>query len=107
MRVQTIIETKIHDRLAPVHLEVINESYMHSVPPGSESHFKMVVVTNAFEGVSLVQRHQKVNRILADELRNDIHALAMQTLTPDEWVAKGGVVPDSPQCFGGSKAERP
>ena len=107
MRVQTNIENKIRDQLAPVHLEVVNESHMHSVPPGSESHFKVIVVTDAFEGASLVQRHQKVNGILADELRDEIHALAMQTHTPEEWTARGGAIFDSPQCLGGSKVDAP
>lgn len=106
MRIQTTIENKIREQLAPVHFEVMNESHMHNVPPGSESHFKVVVVTELFEGSSLVQRHQKVNGVLASELQNDIHALAMQTLTPSEWTARGGVTPDSPDCHGGSAADQ-
>ncbi len=51
MSVQQNIETKIRSSLAPSHLEVIDESHMHSVPPGSESHFRVVVVSERFEGV--------------------------------------------------------
>jgi BolA protein len=51
----------------------------------------------------LVRRHQRVNAVLADELANSIHALALQTLTQDEWTAKGGQTMPSPQCLGGSK----
>lgn len=106
MRVQENIEQKLADSLTPAHLQVINESHMHNVPPGSESHFKVVIVTNAFDGVSRVQRHQQVNGILAKELQDDIHALSMQTMTPDEWAARGGEVMESPECLGGSKHDK-
>jgi len=52
MRVQDTIERKIAQSLTPAHLEVINESHMHNVPPGSESHFKVIVVADAFDGVN-------------------------------------------------------
>ncbi len=68
MTVQTTIETKLADALEPLHLEVINESGNHSVPRGSESHFKVVVVAAEFEGQRLLARHRRVNAVLADEL---------------------------------------
>ena len=91
--------------LAPAHLEVVNESHMHSVPPGSESHFNVVVVSDAFEGQNRVNRHRTVNRILAAELASQIHALALHTHTSAEWSARGGRVLDSPECLGGSKTK--
>ena len=103
MSVQTAIEQKLANSLTPAHLEVINESHMHNVPSGSESHFKVVIVTDVFNGISRVRRHQQVNGILAKELKEDIHALSMQTMTPDEWFANGGQVMASPDCLGGSK----
>jgi len=106
MTMQATIETKIQDAFAPAHLEVLNESHMHNVPPGSESHFKLVIVTESFAGVSRVGRHQKVNSVLAGELKNSIHALSMQTMTPEEWSAKGGQIMASPHCHGGSKADK-
>ena len=106
MTVQQNITAKISAELAPLHLEVINESHMHSVPPGSESHFKVVVVSDAFEGKPLVRRHQAVNAVLAKELKEDIHALSMETLTGAEWQARGGQIMASPQCLGGNKADR-
>lgn len=105
MTVQRSIERKIGASLTPSHLEVINESHMHSVPPGSESHFKLVIVSPAFENLSLVQRHQKVNQVLADELKDRIHALSMETLTAAEWERRGGKTRASPPCHGGSKAK--
>ena len=105
MTVQETIEAKIAAELAPLHLEVINESHMHSVPPGSESHFKVVVVSDSFAGKRLVQRHQAVNAVLAKELAEDIHALSLETLTGTEWQARGGQIMASPPCLGGSKAD--
>jgi len=103
--VQETIEAKIAAELAPLHLEVVNESHMHSVPPGSESHFKVVVVSDRFEGKRLVQRHQAVNAALAEELAGEVHALSMETLTAAEWQKRGGATLASPPCLGGSKAD--
>ena len=77
--IQEIIEKKLHSELQPSYLKVINESYMHNVPPGSESHFKVIVVCNAFDGQRLIGRHRQVNQILADELDNHIHASVSYT----------------------------
>ena len=103
MSVQQTIESKILNALSPNHLLVVNESHMHNVPPGSESHFKVVIVTDVFDGISRVRRHQQVNGILAKELKEDIHALSMQPMPPDEWFANGGQIMASPDCLGGSK----
>lgn len=62
----------------PTHLEVFNESYMHNVPKGSETHFKVVVVSEEFDGVSLIKRHRMVNNALRDELAGGVHALSIQ-----------------------------
>ena len=106
MTIQETIERKIQSALDPEYLEVINESHMHNVPPGSESHFKVVVVSPAFEDKSRVQRHQAMNALLADELAGPVHALSMQTHTAPEWAARGGRSMASPACHGGSKADR-
>ncbi len=104
MTMQENIRSKIQQRLNPMHLEVTNESHMHNVPEGSESHFKVTVVSDSFTGEKLIARHRLVNKILAEELKTQIHALALHTLTPDEWFKKGGRVPASPECLGGSKS---
>ena len=90
--------------LSPLYLEVIDESHRHSVPSGSETHFKLIIAAEVFEGLRLVQRHQKVNALLDGELRSGLHALSMETLTPKEWAARDGQVLESPPCLGGSKA---
>jgi stress-induced morphogen len=102
VQVQRRIEEKLRQKLAPAVLEVINESGMHSVPAGSESHFKVVVVSATFEGKSLVERHRLVYDALGDEMRGTVHALAITSRTPEEW-AKSDAVGKSPPCLGGSK----
>lgn len=96
------IEAKLQAAFSPIHLEVIDESHMHSVPDGAESHFKVVVVSEAFNQDKLIARHRKVNQALKAELE-EIHALALHTMTPDDWFNRGGTVTDSPPCLGGSK----
>lgn len=103
MIVAKAIENKVLEAVHPDHLEVINESHMHSVPPGSESHFKLIIVSGAFDGLRLVGRHQLINAALKDELAGPVHALSMETLTPAEWTERGGKVLSSPACHGGSK----
>ncbi|MCG8487123.1 MAG: BolA/IbaG family iron-sulfur metabolism protein [Candidatus Thiodiazotropha sp.] len=101
---QKIIEKKLQESFSPLHLEVIDESRNHSVPEGAESHFKVVLVSEAFAGEKLIQRHRRVNKVLAEELsEGGVHALALHTLTPEDWFNHGGTVPDSPECLGGSK----
>ena len=91
--------------LQPEFLEVNNESHKHNVPPGSESHFKVTVVSNAFQGKMLIKRHRIVNDILADELAQSIHALSLHTMTMEEWSKKGGKSNETPPCLGGSASE--
>lgn len=103
MIVQTTIESKLNQQFAPQHIEVINESHMHSVPPNSETHFKLILVSDAFNGKRKVARHQLLYGVLKDELAGPVHALAMHLFTPQEW-AEGATVQASPNCAGGSKA---
>ncbi len=106
MTVQAEIENKLAESLPLQHLEVINESNQHNVPPGSESHFKVVLVSDEFEPLHEVARHQHIYKILSDEVSNKIHALALHTYTPVEWQARHGSAPMSPPCLGGSKHEK-
>lgn len=105
MTIQANIQAKITDALRPEHLEVTNESHMHNVPPDSESHFKVTVVTTEFDGKMLVARHRILNQLLKEELAGPVHALSLNTLTPKEWQEKNGEVRKSPPCLGGSKAK--
>ena len=104
MIIQAAIEEKLQ-ALEPAVVEVLNESHMHSVPPNSETHFKVTLVSDAFDGSRKVQRHQKIYQLLADELAGPVHALALHLYTPEEWQQRQQQSPVSPNCLGGSKAK--
>ena len=103
MSVGDEIERKIRNAIEPEYLDVINESYMHNVPPGSESHFKVIIVSSTFDNLGRIQRHQVINRILAEELSGPVHALSIETMTMAEWNDCGGRQFESPLCRGGNK----
>ncbi|KAG1665560.1 hypothetical protein FOA52_000706 [Chlamydomonas sp. UWO 241] len=97
-RVQDVIRQKLVSELSPERLDVIDESPLPMVsraaaasgapaPEPEELHFRIKVVSNAFEGMNSVKRHRLVNMILAEEVRLELHALALWTKTPSE-VAK-------------------
>lgn len=98
------IETKIRNclqKLNPIHLEVVNESYMHNVPKGSESHFKVLVVSKDFEGLQLIKRHRVVNGLVKGALDdNFVHALSIEAKAPEEFI-EGYTLDPSPKCKGG------
>ena len=102
MSIQTIIEQKLTSEYKIEFLQVENESHMHNVAPGSESHFKVTIVSDSFRDQVLIKRHRMVNKTLQQEMQQ-IHALALHTLTPDEWQTRAGSVADSPKCRGGGK----
>lgn len=93
--------------LEPLHLEVENESHMHSVPANSETHFKVLAVSKKFEGLSRIDRQRLINSLLQEELKSGLHALTQKTMTPAEWEAqKEKLNFESPECLGGSKHDR-
>lgn len=102
MTIQSIIEAKLAQAFDTEFLQVENESHMHNVAPGSESHFKVTIVSGSFADQMLIKRHRQVNQTLAEELQQ-IHALALHTYSPDEWLERQGRVADSPHCRGGGK----
>ena len=102
MSIQSTIEQKLAGEFDAAFLQVENESHMHNVAPGSESHFKVTIVSDSFRDQILNKRHRMVNKALQHELQQ-IHALALHTLTPEEWEARQGMVADSPKCRGGGK----
>ena len=101
--IQDQVEQRLTEHFSPFFAEIVNESHMHSVPPGSESHFKVTLVSDVFAGLRLVKRHQEVYRILQSLMGSPIHALALHTYTESEWSERNGS-PDSPNCMGGGKA---
>jgi BolA protein len=105
MSIQQEIEEQLHDQFDPDFLEVVNESHQHSVPPNSETHFKVVIASPNFDGKRKVARHQQVYAALASQLEGPVHALALHTYTPAEWHERQGQAPGSPECLGGSKSD--
>lgn len=104
--IQSAIEQKLADGFQATHLEVENESHMHSVPANSETHFKVTLVSEDFAGKNRVKRHQAIYGALGSELQGGVHALALHLYTPEEWRARNEVSPSSPQCLGGSKHDK-
>jgi stress-induced morphogen len=96
------IKECLQRELSPLHIEIVNESYMHNVPKGSESHFKVLVVSEKFETLkSLVQRHRMVNKIIQEELKDEFpHALSIIAKDPKEFSSEYKLEP-SPNCKGG------
>ncbi len=81
------IEAKLRAALEAESVEVIDESHLHAGHAGARSgkgHFRVRVVSERFAGLSRIQSQRLVFAALAEEMESDIHALAMQTLTPDE-----------------------
>ncbi len=97
---QRVIEQKLLAAFQPSRLEVINESHNHKGPPGRESHFKVVVVADLFDGLNAVKRHRAVNKALVVELEAGLHALSIHAWSVAQWEERGGVIPDSPLCGG-------
>jgi acid stress-induced BolA-like protein IbaG/YrbA len=79
MTANELRDTIMHG-LSCVHVEVLGDDGQH---------FEAVIVSREFEGKRPIQRHQRVYAVLGDRMRQEIHALSMTTLTPDEWAARG------------------
>ena len=85
---KSLIEARLREAFAPRFLDVIDESHLHAghagSRPGGETHFRLDVVSEAFEGRSRVERHRLVNGALAPAFERGLHALAMRVRTPGE-----------------------
>jgi BolA protein len=87
------IEARLRERLEASWVEVVDESHLHAGHAGARSgagHFRVTVVSTHFEGLSSVEAQRLVYQALAAEMGPEIHALAMKTLTPEQWQALGG-----------------
>jgi BolA protein len=89
---RTRIETALRQALAPQHVEVVDEGALHAGHPGAAGgggHFRALIVSDRFRGHDLVTRQRMVYAALGDAMKSEIHALALRTLTPEEWNASG------------------
>lgn len=100
MSIQQTIIKKLTAEFEPSFLSVANESHLHSSGRGTESHFKVTLVSATFENVRTVARHRAVYACLAEELENGVHALALHTYTQSEWQEQGETIPKSTNCLG-------
>jgi BolA family transcriptional regulator, general stress-responsive regulator len=91
MTVASRIREKLTEKLAPMRLDIADDSHKHAghvgARPEGETHFSVEIVSAAFEGVSRVQRQRMVYEILQDELAGPVHALALRTLSPSDEAA--------------------
>lgn len=79
---------KLEAAFAPARLEIVDDSHRHAghagARPEGETHFNVTIVSAAFAGIGRVERQRKVYSVLADELRDRVHALQLRTLAPEE-----------------------
>ncbi|MEY4717533.1 MAG: hypothetical protein RL563_151 [Pseudomonadota bacterium] len=82
-----IIRQTLEAALKPELLEIIDHSAAHAGHAGNRSgggHYNVTIISNEFEGKSLVQRHQLIYKALGDMMKQEIHALGINALTPSE-----------------------
>jgi BolA family transcriptional regulator, general stress-responsive regulator len=88
MTTQDRIAEKLNAAFSPSSLDVQDESHQHAghagSRPGGETHFRVYIVSAAFEGKSRIERHRMVNAALAQELAGGVHALAIHASAPGE-----------------------
>lgn len=86
--VAEIMRRKLTEALVPTQLAIVDESHRHAghagARPEGETHFRIEIVSSAFEGLSRVERQRLVHRVLATELAGRVHALSLATRTPEE-----------------------
>jgi BolA protein len=104
MKLETLLKNSLATALNPSVLELENESHGHNVPRHSETHFRLVIVSEHFDGLSRVKRHQLVYKAADDALKQGVHALAMQCFTESEW-AESPARLTSPPCKGGMQKD--
>jgi BolA protein len=92
------LQASLQTQFAPSHLVVINDSHKHS--KGTDSHYRVVVVSDKFEGLGLVARHREVQDCAKYLFEEGLQALAISAKTPKEW---NGKIPGTPGCMGKNK----
>jgi|TARA_B000000475_G_scaffold242726_1_gene214213 BolA protein len=94
--IENNIKNLLIDAFNPSVLSIDNESHMHNVPKDSESHFKIVLVSKNFTGLSEVNRHKSVYKVLEDIL-DSIHAISIHSFDENEYT-NNPIILDSPNC---------
>lgn len=81
----TRLHTLLQEAFTPQWMDLCDESSQHQVPSGSESHFKLTLVSTQFRGQNRIERHRMVNEVVLPEMRTGLHALSMALYSPEEW----------------------
>jgi len=88
MSTKDAIINKLREAFSPESLDVTDESHLHvghaGHRPGGETHFRVYIVSSAFEGKSRIERHRMINATLSGELAGSVHALAIKAIVPGE-----------------------
>lgn len=100
MSKQLELTNRLTTEFNPKFILVENESHKHRSERGTESHFKIVLVSDKFDNLNKVARHRQIYQLLAEDLQNGIHALALHLYSLEEWLALGEIFPKSPSCTG-------
>ena len=85
------IKKQIIDRYPIEHLDIIDFSHQHRShfhSSHTETHLEIHIVSTAFDGIAVIQRHRKIQQLLKAEFEDGLHALTLSTLTPDEWTSQ-------------------
>ena len=86
MSIEEIIQKKLQNAFTPKELEIINESHLHqshaNSPKTGESHFRIHMISDAFQGKSRIECHRMVNETLKEQLEGPVHALALKLSAP-------------------------
>jgi BolA protein len=98
-RIEAILNNNLHTEK----LIIENESNKHNVPPNSETHFKLILVSEDFIPLKKIERHRLINKLLAEELQKGLHALSIHAYTPEEWKKNAQSIIASPHCKDGYK----
>lgn len=96
---QNAIKQRLEEQFNPIHIEVLNESYRHAVPKNAETHFKVVVISEKFDGRNRIQRQRLVQKELAFAFDQGLHALTQHLYTNEEWQARAKQSAESPNCM--------
>ena len=95
-KIEEKIINLLNSKLNPSMLKVVNESHMHNVPEGSESHFKLIIVSESFKNIPTLKRHKIIYKEL-DNLMDLIHAVSIHPFDEDEY-KKNPFTIDTPDC---------
>lgn len=98
----TILEQmlqKLKTEFSPTVIELVNESHLHHRPSGAETHFRLLIVSEKFQGMSRIDRQRQINQLFEYARDKGLHALTQRALTPQEWESqKDGAEFTSPSC---------